>query len=250
MLNPQLDRRPVSMLRRATLAAVLIAVALPIAAASQAVSTLSGTVVDPTGRPLVDAVLRLTPIGKSEQVFETRTDASGAFEFAPVPTGEYMLAISYPGFSGSRQRIPLSGGGTTISLRARVGTLQETISVTGGATGGNTPRYEETAVAPNQSDCAPSTTGGQITPPMKTRDVRPRYRQEWIAAKLEGVILMQARIGADGKVKSVDVISPVNADLEDEAMAAVSHWEFSPTYLNCEPIEVEMYVTVQFKAEL
>lgn len=250
MLNPQLDRRPVSMLRRATLAAVLIAVALPIAAASQAVSTPSGTVVDPTGRPLVDAVLRLTPLGKSEQVFETRTDASGAFEFAPVPTGEYMLAISYPGFSGSRQRIPLSGGGTTISLRARVGTLQETVSVTGAGTGGNTPRYEQTAVAPNRSGCTPSTAGGQITPPMKTRDVRPRYRQEWIAAKLEGVILMQARIGADGKVKSVDVISPVNADLEDEAMAAVSQWEFSPTYLNCEPIEVEMYVTVQFKAEL
>jgi TonB family protein len=250
MLNPQVDRRPVSMLRRALLAAVLMAIALPIAAASQAVSTPAGSVVDPTGRPLVDAVLRLTPLGKNEQVFETRTDASGAFEFAPVPTGEYMLAISYPGFSGSRQRIPLSGGGTTISLRARVGTLQETISVTGGGIGSDTPRYEERAAAPTQSGCTASTVGGQITPPMKTRDVRPRYRREWVAARLEGVILMQARIGADGKVKNVDVISPVNADLEDEAMAAVSQWEFSPTYLNCEPIEVEMYVTVQFKAEL
>jgi outer membrane biosynthesis protein TonB len=61
---------------------------------------------------------------------------------------------------------------------------------------------------------------------------------------------MHARIGADGKVKSVDVISPVNADLEDEAIAAVSEWQFTPTYLNCEPIEVQMFVTVQFKAEL
>ena len=60
---------------------------------------------------------------------------------------------------------------------------------------------------------------------------------------------MQARIGTDGKVQNVDVISPVNADLEDEAMAAVSQWEFSPTYLNCEPIEVQMFVTVQFKTE-
>lgn len=250
MLNPQLDRRPVSMLRRALLAAVLMAIALPIAAASQAVSTPSGTVVDPSGRPLADAVLRLNPLGKSEQMFETRTDANGAFEFSPVPTGEYMLSVRYPGFSVSRQRIPLSGGGTTISLKVRVGTLQETISVTGGLTGSDSPRYVESAVAPNRSSCTPSTAGGQLTPPMKTRDVRPRYRQEWIAAKLEGVILMQARIGTDGKVKTVDVISPVNADLEDEAMAAVSQWEFSPTYLNCEPIEVEMYVTVQFKAEL
>jgi TonB family protein len=85
---------------------------------------------------------------------------------------------------------------------------------------------------------------------MKIRDVRPRYRQEWQAARLEGIILMQARIGTDGKVKTVDVIAPVNADLEDEAMVAVSQWQFTPTYLNCEPIEVQMFVTVQFKAEL
>jgi len=38
-------------------------------------------------------------------------------------------------------------------------------------------------------------------------------------------------------------------ELEDEAIAAVSQWEFSPTYLNCEPIEVRMYVTVSFKVE-
>jgi TonB family protein len=249
MLNPQVNRGPVSMMRRSALAALLVAVALPIAAASQATSTPSGSVVDPNGRPLADAVLRLTPLGKSEQVFETRTDANGAFEFSPVPTGEYMLALRYPGFSGSRQRIPLSGGGTTITLRARVGTLQETISVSGGDTGGNATRYVETAAAPSQGSCTPSTTGGQLTPPMKIRDVRPRYRQEWNAARLEGVILMQARIGTDGQVKSVDVISPVNADLEDEAMVAVSQWQFTPTYLNCEPIEVQMFVTVRFKAD-
>ena len=42
MLNPQVNRRPVSMKRRAALAAVLLAIALPIAAASQAASTPSG----------------------------------------------------------------------------------------------------------------------------------------------------------------------------------------------------------------
>jgi beta-lactamase regulating signal transducer with metallopeptidase domain len=239
MLNPQVNRRPVSMMRRAALAALLLVVSLPIAAASQATSTPAGTVVDPNGRPLADAVVRLTPLGKSEQVFETRTDANGAFEFSPVPPGEYMLALRYPGFSGSRQRIQLTAGGATIALRARVGTLQETISVTGPGAASDATRYVETA-AVNQSNCTPSTSGGQLTPPMKIRDVRPRYRQEWNASKLEGTILMQARIGTDGTV---------NADLEDEAMAAVSQWQFTPTYLNCEPIEVQMFVTVRFTTE-
>jgi hypothetical protein len=58
---------------------------------------------------------------------------------------------------------------------------------------------------------------------------------------------LQARIGFDGKVKAVEVVSPVNLELEDEAIAAVSQWEFSPTYLNCEPIEVRMYVSASFK---
>jgi TonB family protein len=60
---------------------------------------------------------------------------------------------------------------------------------------------------------------------------------------------LHARIGTDGRVRSVEVISPVNVDLEDAAAAAVSQWEFTPTYLNCEPVEVQMYVTVSFKVE-
>ena len=53
----------------------------------------------------------------------------------------------------------------------------------------------------------------------------------------------------DGKVQAVEVVSPGNAELEDEAIAAVTQWEFSPTYLNCEPIEVRMYVSVSFKLD-
>lgn len=248
MLNPQVDRRPVSMMRRAALAAALVGIALPIAAASQAASTPSGTVSDSMGRPLANAVMRLTTLGNSEQVFETRTDDNGNFQFAPVPTGEYMLAVRYPGFSASRQRIQLSAGATTISLKVQVGTLQERVTVIGPG-GSNGPRTVQTAPAPAPQACTPSVTGGHVIPPMKLRDVRPRYRQEWIDAKLEGVILLQAHIGTDGAVRNVNVISPVNVDLEDEAMAAVSQWQFSPTYLNCEPVEVQMYVTVAFKAD-
>jgi hypothetical protein len=32
-------------------------------------------------------------------------------------------------------------------------------------------------------------------------------------------------------------------------VGAVSQWEFSPTWLNCEAIEVQMFVTASFKIE-
>ena len=95
--------------------------------------------------------------------------------------------------------------------------------------------------------CSAGQTGGQIIPPMKIRDVRPRYKQEWRDNRIEGEILMRATIGPDGKVRGVEVIAGGNPDLEDEAMAAVAQWQFSATYLNCEAIEVQMYVTVAFK---
>jgi protein TonB len=133
-----------------------------------------------------------------------------------------------------------------------VGTLQERVTVRGG--GDDVPigapvgtRISQSAVADAPPACTPA--AGQLTPPMKIRDVRPVYRRELVEARVEGDILMRAKIGKDGKVTSVDVISPLNADLEDAAIAAVTQWQFTPTYLNCEPIEVQMYVTVSFKID-
>lgn len=248
MLNPQVNRRPVSVMRRVALAAILLAIALPIAAASQSPSTPSGTVADPHGKPLPDAALRLTAAAGG-QIYETRTNDAGAFQFPDVPAGEYMLSVRSPGFSASRQRMQLNGGATTISLQVQVGTLRERVTV-GGGTGEKQGTGSVWTSRPDaRGACTPSATGGQITPPMKVRDVRPIYKQELIDNRIEDEVLLHARIGTDGRVRSVEVISPVNVDLEDAAAAAVSQWEFTPTYLNCEPIEVQMYVTVSFKVD-
>lgn len=248
MLNPQLDRRPVSMKSRAALAALLLAIALPIAAATQAPATPSGSVEDPSGRPLADATVRMTGID-SDAVFETRTDAYGQFRFGDVPAGDYLVSARAMGFSSQRQRIHLAGGGMTFAMRMAVGTLRETITVTGPSIGADAPRTGNTALRTPSAPTCRADAAGKITPPMKLRDVRPRYKQAWSSAGVEGTVLMQARIGVDGKVQAVEVVSPGNAELEDEAIAAVTQWEFSPTYLNCEPIEVRMYVTVTFKLD-
>lgn len=245
MLNPQLDRRPVSRWRRAALAALLCAVALPIAAASHQSGSPAGTLTDPSGKPLINATLRLTAENGGQTV-ETRSDASGNFTFPPVPAGDYMVSVRHPGFASTRHRMRLNGGAVTIYLQAQIGTLRETVSVGAGKDDGSTtePRRTYTTKA-----CSASAAGGQLTPPMKLLNVRPHYKQEWIDAKLEGNILMKATIGKDGRVRSVENISPVHAEMEDEAMAAVGKWEFSPTYLNCEPVDVTMYVTVSFKLD-
>lgn len=246
MLNPQTNRRPLSLTRRVAVALLLAALALPIASASQ--GTPSGTVSDPSGRPMPGVSLRLTAMDGAA-VVDAQTDAAGAYRFPAVPSGDYMLSTRAPGFVSLRQRVAITGTTQAIPLVLRVGTLTETVSVVGGKEGSDGPRTDKRVSEFNASACTPQETGGHLIPPMKIRQVNPRYRQAWVDARLEGRVLLQARIGVDGRIREVEVVSPVNADLEEEAIGAVSQWEFTPTRLNCEPIEVRMYVTVVFRAE-
>ena len=250
MLNPHTDRRPVSALRRAAAALFLLAVAVPIAAASQSLFTTNGRVTDPSGLPLPDATVRLAST-TSDAVHETRTDASGSFQLADVAPGEYLLSARSPGFSSPRQRIRLNGA-VTLALQLQVGTLRETVTVRGGGTSEPTAAARTVTTAPSSATvpaCGTTDVGGNIKPPRKVKDVRPRFKQAWVDASQEGDVLLQALIGTDGRVKNVEVVSPTQADMEEEAIAAVTQWEFTPTYLNCQAIEVRMFVTVAFKLD-
>jgi outer membrane biosynthesis protein TonB len=55
-----------------------------------------------------------------------------------------------------------------------------------------------------------------------------------------------AVIGTDGLVKETLVTNDAPAVLARAAVAAVQQWEFDPTLLNCEAVDVRMSVTVDF----
>ena len=242
MLNPQVNRRPVSRLRRAALVTLLAAITIPIAAATAATAGApSGVLRDPSGRVLPGATVRLSAIG-SDAVHETQTDSTGAFRFGEIPDGDYMMSARLPGFLGARTRVRVNASTPPLEMTVQVGTLKETVTVKAGdVVTPFVPRYKPTAPA-----CGSTEVGGNLKPPAKLKHVTPRYKSEWSAAGLTGSVLLQAVIGRDGKVRDIEVVSPVNADLEEEAVNAVSQWEFSPTWLNCEPIDVRIFVTVAF----
>jgi TonB family protein len=246
MLNPHTNRQPVSLIRRIAMVALLLTIALPIASA-QTLSVPSGTVVDPSGLPLPNVTVRLTGVGGAP-VFEATTDGTGAFQFPAIPSGDYMLSSRYPGFSTVRQRVQI-GGATTLSVQLQVGTLSETVTVRGGPGPQDTSPAAAVLPMPARPPCGSTSVGGNLKPPKKLLMVNPKFRQSLVDAGVQGSVLLQARIGTDGKISSVEVVSPSHPELEDEALAAVSQWQFSPTYLNCEAVEVRMFVTVSFTVE-
>jgi protein TonB len=92
---------------------------------------------------------------------------------------------------------------------------------------------------------APRPVGGDIRPPAKVRDVRPAYPRIAQAARVQGLVIIEATIGPDGKVRDAKVLRSIPL-LDAAALEAVRQWEYTPTLLNGVPVPIVMTITVQF----
>ena len=87
--------------------------------------------------------------------------------------------------------------------------------------------------------------GGAIRPPQKIRHVAPVYPELARAARKDGIVILEAVIGEDGRVRGLKVLRSIPL-LDQAAVDAVRQWQFTPTLLNGEPVPVVMTVTVGF----
>jgi TonB family protein len=178
---------------------------------------------------------------------EARTDAAGYFQLTDLPAGSYVLQIRQAGFASLLDTVALSEGqALQRTIAMQVGSLQETVTVID-------RDYPEipaisTLTPPSRSKPCTGSGGGHISPPTRIRDVRPQYPHSAGDTGIEGRAVVQARIGIDGFVKEVRSLSPVEPNMANAAIAAVSQWQFTPTLLNCVPVEVDMTVTVNFRS--
>ncbi len=79
----------------------------------------------------------------------------------------------------------------------------------------------------------------------KVREVVPVYPLFALAARVQGTVIIEATIGADGQVVDARVLRSVPL-LDQAALDAVRQWEYRPTLLNGVPVPVIMTVTVTF----
>jgi protein TonB len=90
--------------------------------------------------------------------------------------------------------------------------------------------------------------GGAIKPPTKTQTVEPAYPPAAQTARVQGVVICNVLVGADGKVEDARVLRSIPL-LDQAALDAVGQWEFSPTLQNGNPMTVVLTVTVNFMLE-
>jgi periplasmic protein TonB len=82
--------------------------------------------------------------------------------------------------------------------------------------------------------------------PVKIVNVEPTYPAIAVAARKEGIVILETVIDAEGRVESVRVLRGVPL-LDEAAVGAVRQWRFTPARLNCQPVPVVMTVTVNFQ---
>jgi TonB family protein len=99
-----------------------------------------------------------------------------------------------------------------------------------------------------QTPLQPVRVGGQIGPPTKVKDVRPVYPAIAQSARVQGVVIIEATIGIDGRIQDAKILRSIPL-LDAAALEAVRQWEFTVTRLNGAPVPVIMTVTVNFALE-
>ena len=91
----------------------------------------------------------------------------------------------------------------------------------------------------------PLRVGGDIKEPKKIRDVKPVFPADAQAARVQGVVIIEALIDTNGNVADAKILRSV-AMLDQAAVDAVRQWRFTPTMLNGAAVPILMTVTVNF----
>ena len=81
--------------------------------------------------------------------------------------------------------------------------------------------------------------------PIKTYDVSPVYPAIAQAARIQGIVIIEATLSEEGRVVNARLLRSVPL-LDQAALEAVRQWVFTPTLLTGVPVPVIMTVTVNF----
>lgn len=211
----------------------------------------------------------LPHLGMAEPATHTVLPSQGANSPTPT-TGASTATAPAPTNSSSVVIAPESGikpdAGTPLSTEQPSNPTAQVITVKSGST--ETKPVSGHALPPpemNPSGSGDQTVSGLVntTPavpkPMEglhvpeatmesllTRKVQPIYPTLAAQMRVEGTVLLTARIGKDGAIMS---LKPVRGDqmLIKAATDAVRQWKYKPYVLGGQPLEVQTEITVTFK---
>jgi TonB family protein len=97
------------------------------------------------------------------------------------------------------------------------------------------------------SGSQPAAATGSVSQPTLLSKVEPSYSQAALEGKLEGVVVLQVVVDANGRVTNPRVMKSLGLGLDEKAIEAVSQWKFTPGYKDGKPVAVAATLEVNFR---
>jgi TonB family protein len=238
---------------RATFAWLTAAVVV-LAAAQRPSPVIAGIVRDMAGQPVHAVEIQVvTPTGATLKIL---TAADGSYEIPIKTPGQYDIRMERSGFR-SQRALRFVDGRSRVQhdMVLSIGSISEELTVTGNkAVGESAPAVAIPPPPPVRRDpaqesprpCQATAGGSDIVEPRKVADVRPIYPLDLLADGVSGTVVLKGLVTKQGTVADIKVLREAHEKLAAAASAAVAQWQFTPTRLNCVPVEVEINVTVNF----
>jgi periplasmic protein TonB len=125
--------------------------------------------------------------------------------------------------------------------------------IPGGSVGGGLGGIIGGAIAPPppppppkpKAPAAPIRVGGNVQQANLIKQPKPVYPPLAKAARVQGTVKFQATISKDGTIQNLQLLSGPPL-LVQAAMQAVQQWQYKPTLLNGDPVEVITTIDVNF----
>ena len=89
--------------------------------------------------------------------------------------------------------------------------------------------------------------GGGVTAPRVIYAPDPEFSDEARVAKYQGVVVLWAIVGTDGRTHNIRVMRSLGMGLDEKAMEAIRRWVFEPGCKGGVPVAVEINVEVTFR---
>jgi TonB family protein len=93
----------------------------------------------------------------------------------------------------------------------------------------------------------PRPANASLTPPRKTRDVKPQYPAGALRGRTQGTVFISAHVTRAGCINDARVTRGVDPELDFAALVAVVQWQFDPARVNGVAVPFVLTSTVSFK---
>jgi TonB family protein len=205
--------------------------------------------VEPAGRATA------APGAFNEAFAKAATDAVRQWIYDAPADAPISFDVTLAFTPGTETRLVAHGGPAGVSTGGRngsgFGVVGGVVGGVGGGVPGSVPGGVPAAPPPPPPPPPPGwaagaiRVGGNVHPPTKVKDVAPVYPPIAQTARVQGVVIIESIIGADGRVQDARILRSIPL-LDQAALDAVKQWEFTPMMLNGAPVPIVMTMTVQF----